>query len=179
MSNRKHTHLLILAIAAYPAFSQLASQPWEPRSDSPKTLQWVSRQAERAGVILQNAMRDNDASEVVIRLAECYQIFDAVAMAGLYCTRVRAAAEEGRYQCDIINFRLGKDFNTQLARAAEARKAAARMQEAALYCLYEIKSGAATEPVSFTPNDILRYDAQLAELDLRDGMASQDLHILS
>lgn len=179
MPNREQNHILMFALAVFPAFAELASQPLEPRNDSPQTLQWVSRQAERAGTVLQNAMRDNDASEVIIRLTECYQIFDAVALAGLYCYRVRAAAEEGRYQCDVINFKLNKDFNTQLARAAEARKAAARMKEAALFCLYEMKPGSTSEAASFTPNDILRYDAQLAELDLQDGMASQDLHILS
>jgi hypothetical protein len=81
------------------------------QSDSPETLQWVQRQSERIDSMLTDAMRGSEPIEILIRVAECYQIFDAVSMAGVYYTDVRGAAEAGRWQCDVINYRLEKDLN--------------------------------------------------------------------
>ncbi len=167
----------IFAFLLLGAVQTSAQQPTAPKADSPQTLQWVQRQSDRIESLLSNAMRSSEPVEIVIQLADCYQIFDVVAMAGLYCTNVRAAAEAGRRQCDVINYRLGQDLNSKLERAVEARKHAARMKAAALACQSEIN--AQNAETAFTPNDLLRHDAHMAELDLLDGMSTNDLHILS
>ena len=167
----------ILAFLLLGAIQTSAQLPTEPKTDSPQTLQWVQRQTDRIESLLSNAMRSSEPVEIVIQLANCYQIFDVVAMAGLYCTNVRVAAEAGRRQCDVINYRLEQDLNSKLERAVEARKHAARMKAAAIACQSEINAQNAES--AFTPNDLLRHDAQMAELDLLDGMSTYDLHILS
>lgn len=169
--------LSIIAFVLLGAMQISAQQPTAPKADSPQTLQWVQRQSDRIESLLSNAMRSSEPVEILIQLADCYQIFDVVAMAGLYCTNVRVSAEAGRRQCDVINYRLEQDLNSKLQRAVEARKHAARMKEAAIACLSEVN--AQNAEIAFTPNDLLRHDAQMAELDLLDGMSTKDLHILS
>jgi hypothetical protein len=166
-----------LAFLFLGAVQTSAQLPTAPKADSPQTLQWVQRQSDRIESQLSNAMRSSEPVEILIQLADCYQIFDVVAMAGLYCTNVRVSAEAGRRQCDVINYRLEQDLNSKLERAVEARKHAARMKEAAIACLSEISAQNAES--AFTPNDLLRHDAHMAELDLLDGMSTKDLHILS
>jgi len=154
--------------AQVPAFAQ---------ADSPEALEWVARQSGRIDSLLNDAMRGSEPIEVLVRLTDCYQVFDAVAMAGLYCTNVRAAAEAGRRQCDVINYRLEKDLNTNLQRAVEARRQATLMKAAARYC--QSISVTVGKEKAFTPNDLIRHDAYMAELDLLDGLSTNDLHLLS
>ena len=84
-------------------------------------------------------------------------------------------AEAGRKQCDVINYRLEKDLNTKLQRAVEARRWAVGMKEGAKGCRNQLVAPTGV----FLPMDLILQDAQLAALDIQDGMASQDLHILS
>jgi hypothetical protein len=157
------------------------AQEFSAQHDAPQALLWAARQGQRADSLLHDAARGSEPVEIFVRLAECYQIFDAVAIAGFYCTEVRAAAEAGRRQCDVINYMLGKDLNSKVQRVVEARRQAFRMREGALACLQTSRSLAAPadEPSPFTPIDLLRQDAYLADLDLADGLAVEDLHILS
>ena len=145
------------------------------QTDSPQTLQWVARQSGRIDSLLNDAMRGSEPIEILIRLTECYQLFDAIALAGLYCTEVRAAAEAGRWQCDVINFRLEKDLNSGLKRAVEARRQAKLMHLAVEAC----QSAPAQQTSVFLPGDLIRHEAALATLDLLDGLSTNDLHILS
>ncbi len=154
-----------------------AQTPAFTQADSPQALQWVERQSGRLDTMLNDAMRGSEPFEILVRLTDAYQIFDAVAMAGLYCTEVRSAAEAGRRQCDLIHYRLEKDLNTVLQRVVEARRQAQFMREAAKSCQI-IRAPEVTVKV-FTPNDLVRHDAHMAELDLLDGLATEDLHILS
>ncbi|MFZ4783759.1 MAG: hypothetical protein ACOYLC_15705 [Armatimonadaceae bacterium] len=147
------------------------------QADSPQALQWVERQSGRVDSMLNDAMRGSEPIEILIRLTDAYQIFDAVAMAGVYCTDVRSAAEAGRRQCDVINYRLEKDLNSVLQRVVEARRQARFMKEAAKTC--QITPVKVVPEKVFTPNDLVVHDAYMAELDLLDGLATQDLHILS
>ena len=146
-----------------------------PSADSPQTLEWVERQAWRIDSMISDAMRGSEPIEILVRLTDCFQVFDAISMAGLYCTDIRAAAEAGRNQCDVINYRLEKDLNSKLQRAVEARKQAIRMKEAVKVCKQNLSKSAN----SFTPNDLLKHEAHMAELYLLDGMATEDLHIMS
>lgn len=145
------------------------------QADSPQTLEWVERQAWRIDSMISDAMRGSEPVEIFIRLTDCFQVFDAISMAGLYCTDIRAAAEAGRNQCDVINYRLEKDLNSKLQRAVEARKQATLMKEAVNACKQKLPKTTS----GFTPNDLLKHDAHMAELDLQDGMATEDLHIMS
>lgn len=173
---KKGGFIPIIALVWMPFLSVYAQVGLPGTSDSPETLHWVQRQSERIDSLLADAMRGSEPIEILIRVADCYQIFDAVSMAGVYCTDVRAAAEAGRWQCDVINYRLEKDLNAKLQRAVEARRYAVKMREGAKACLTQISPSASS---SFRPMDLLRQDAHMAELDLLDGMATNDLHILS
>jgi len=148
------------------------------KSDSRTTLQWAEAQANRVERLLKDAMREVEPYSVVIRLTDAYQAFDAVASADLYCVSARVAAESGRKQCDIINYRLGKDLNTVLQRTVEARQQATKMGQAVRACQAE-NTNSDNNQKEFSSSDILRYDALLAELDLSDGLASGSMQLLS
>ncbi len=150
-----------------------------PGQDATQTLDWVGRQAQQIDKILSDAMLMVDPFEIYLRLADSYVLFDAVAMAGVYCTEVRAAAEKGREHCDILHFRLGKDLNSKLQRAVDARLAAHRMLEASKACSAQTRTAEGSRPQGFRPGELLKHDAQLAVLDIQDGLASRDMHILS
>jgi hypothetical protein len=149
-----------------------------PGQDAPQTLAWVGRQAEQIDQILSDAMLMIDPFEIYLRLADSYVLFDAVAMAGVYCTEVRVAAESGRDLCDILHFRLEKDMNTKLQRAVDARLSANAMLVASKACAVQDKPGEAV-PKGFTPDELLKHDVLMAALDIQDGLASNDAHILS
>jgi hypothetical protein len=167
---------LVLCFVLFGAFAApLAAQE---QRDAPQTLRWAELQANRVDSLLHDAMRGSESFEVLLRLMDCYIVFDAVAMTGLYCTEARAAAEAGRDFCDVVNYRLDKDKNAALERAVEARRQAIRLRTAVQSC------GTTTAPstypsTAFTPSDVLRADAQMAELDLTDGLAAKDFHILA
>lgn len=171
--------ILLLAGAIFPAVEVSGQGTFNEPLDSPQTLEWVIQQANRVDNELANAMRSSEPIEVLIKLADCYILFDAVALAGVYCTNVRAAAEAGRRQCDVINYRLEKDLNTKLRRAVEARRFAVQMREAANICLQTSKQDQARTLDSFAPVELIWHDAQMVQLDLADGLASKDLHILA
>ncbi len=148
--------------------------------DSPQTMEWVMIQAGRIDTALANAMRGTEPIEILVKLADCYILFDAVALAGVYCTDVRAAAEAGRRQCDVINYRLEKDLNSKLQRAVNARHEAVKMREAAEICLKTAqKAKNSEENHMFAPSAVIQQDARLAQMDLADGLASRDLHIMA
>jgi hypothetical protein len=150
----------------------------QEQSDAPQTLRWAEGQANRVDSLLHDAMRGSESIEVLLRLMDCYLIFDAVAITGLYCTEARAAAEAGRDFCDVVNYRLDKDKNAALERAVEARRQAIRLRTAVQTC--GITAAPSTYPsTAFTPDDVLRADAQMAEFDLTDGLAAKDFHILA
>lgn len=171
--------LLLFAGAIFPTGKISGQGTLNDPLDSPQTLEWVIQQANRVDNDLANAMRSSESIEVLIKLADCYILFDAVAIAGVYCTNVRAAAEAGRRQCDVINYRLEKDLNTKLKRAVEARRAALLMREAANICLQTAKQDQSRTLDSFAPVELIWHDAQMVQLDLADGLASKDLHILA
>lgn len=165
---------ILMCLLGRPAGAAAQTTPSAP-SDSPQTLEWVERQAWRIDSMISDAMRGSEPVEILVRLTDCFQLFDAISMAGLYCTDIRAAAEAGRNQCDVINYRLEKDLNSKLQRAVEARKQAIRMKEAVKACKQNLPKPAN----AFTPNDLLHHEAHMAELYLLDGMATEDLHIMS
>ncbi|MDO8366929.1 MAG: hypothetical protein Q7T20_09045 [Saprospiraceae bacterium] len=165
---------LLGVISIWPAY--LIAQP--QKLDSRTTLQWAEAQAIRVESLLKDAMREVEPYYIVIRLTNAYQAFDAVASADLYCIPARSAAESGRKHTDVINYRLGKDLNSVLQRTVEARQQATKMGQAARACQAENAHLANTEN-EFSPSDILRYDALLAELDLSDGLASASMQLLS
>lgn len=169
---------LVLALATGLNLLSLNLLAQQRTVDSRSTLLWAEAQANRIDGFLHNAMREVEAYDIVIRLTDAFQAFDAVAQAEVHCVTVRAAAESGRKHSDVVNYRLGKDLNTTLQRAVDARQQAVRMGQAARACQAENAGEDATTGV-FSPNDILRYDALLAEMDLRDGLAVSDRHILS
>lgn len=144
--------------------------------DCVETLLWVEQQASRVDTMLHNAVVSHDHTSIVFSLLDAYLIFDAVSVAGVYCATVREAAQEGRNQCDVVNYRLEKDLNTNLARATSARIQAERMRNGAKQCKAQLSPS--TEAV-FLPKDVIQKDAKIVLLDLEDGLASGSIHILA
>jgi hypothetical protein len=162
----KQTLILLLLIVYW-------RTPVAAQSDTPETLQWIETQSSRIDTLLLNAVQGHDQLNIVLRIMDAYLIFDAIALAGVYCPGVREAAQEGRNQCDVLNYRLKKDMNSNITRAVEARLQANRMMQAARQCRGE------SVAVGFAPIDIIREDAAIVALDLSDGLAAEDFHILS
>jgi len=171
--------VLLCQIFCLQAGSLIAQENTLSGHDSPQTLNWVGRQAEQIDKILSDAMLMIEPFDIYVRLADSYILFEAVAMAGVYCTEVRAEAETGRILCDILHFRLEKDLNTMLQRAVDARISATKMLIASKACASQNAPSAEAVAKGFTPHELLKHDAYMAEMDIQDGLASNDIHILS
>lgn len=165
--------ILVFFLERGAAFAQTSNME---HADSPQTLEWVERQSMRIDSLLNDALLGSEPIEIFLKLTDCYLVFDAISLAGLYCTDVRAAAEAGRQYCDVINYRLEKDLNSKVQRVVGARRQAIRMKEAAKTCRQSITTS--TGKV-FTPNDLIIQEAQMAESFLLDGLASENIHIMS
>ncbi|MBL7784085.1 MAG: hypothetical protein JNM22_22805 [Saprospiraceae bacterium] len=157
-------------------FASMLQQWAFAQSDSAETLQWVENQSGRIDTLLQDALNNPDQLNMVYRLMDAYAIFDAVAMAGVYCPEIREAAQMGRNQTDVLNYRLEKDVNSGVVRAAEARLQAEKMRVAAWNC--EIVAPGRSSK-TFLPSDIIRDDVTHIELILSDGLEVGDMHLLS
>ncbi|GAB4489180.1 MAG: hypothetical protein OHK0019_06480 [Saprospiraceae bacterium] len=162
--------IAFLAVGLKPA----AAHP----GDSPETLEWVKRTADKIELSLSSATKSMDWADLLIKLMQSHDEFEAVALAGLYCHEVRKAAELGRFYCNWLNnSTLDKDLNTCIIRATEARLQAIRMREAAEICLMEARQN--PPDTTFILSDLLRTNAEAIEHDIADGLASEDFHILS
>lgn len=148
--------------------------------DSPEMLQWAMTEARTIDSVLNHAIRGGDQANLLLRMLDTYFSFDLVVHAGLYCDGARIAAEAGRSQTDLVNYLREKDMNTILSRATSARESANRLMEASAACLLaaegQTKQG---QPEALKPVDIIRADAQVLELDLADGLASRNMHVLT
>jgi hypothetical protein len=106
-----------------------------PAADSPETLAWVQRLGSKIENTLEDAIITNDLSNMLVKLMECHDEFDAIALVGLHCHEARIAAELGRNYCNWLNaFIKDKDLNACIIRAQEARKQAHRMVAVAAEC---------------------------------------------
>lgn len=155
-------------------FSGVALQA---QTDLPETLNWANNQANFVDSALHNSILVHDPIDLMLKITECYIRFEAVSMAGLYCQEARVSAEKGKNLCDVINFRLDKDVNSIVLRATEARLQAENLRRATLHCLEQAQKNA--EQQSFRPVEIIQKDLEIAILDLSDGNASEDMHILT
>lgn len=147
------------------------------QTDSKETLKWVEVQADKIETTMNGVIRSQEPADLLLKLMDVYLIFETVTLAGIYCAEVREAAQIGRNHCDILNFKLGKDLNTILLRATNAREAAHRMKIAALACATESPSGVPEKGMKMI--DMIRADAAIANSYLADGLAAEDFHILS
>lgn len=143
MQSKQFIVILFLSLLATP--SSLSAK------DSPETLAWV----QRLGVKIENTLRDaivsNDLSNILVKLMECHDEFDAIALVGLHCHEARIAAELGRNYCNWMNtYTKDKDLNACIIRAQEAREQAHRMVASAVECSQEkaIEPAANTEPAT-------------------------------
>jgi hypothetical protein len=123
--------------------------------DAPETLAWVERIGVRIDNVLQDAVGSNDHTNLLIKLMECHDEFDAVALAGLHCHEARIAAEMGRHACNWLNsFAKDKDLNACILRAQEAREQALKMASSARSCLETTKTG-----TGITLADLIRQES--------------------
>lgn len=174
MSNAHLILLLGLAFMAAPSAAYCQAQA----GDSPETLDWVQKLSDGLEERLHDAVVAPDLANLLIKLMESFEEFEAVALMGLYCQEVRVAAEKGRNQCNwLTNYSQEKDLNTLIIRAQNARLHALEMRDEASLCLKTARLHPPDQ--SFTFADIIRSNASAIEFDLSDGLASQDLHILS
>ncbi len=169
------TFILTILMAANLHFS-LAAQA----GDSPEMLKWAMTEARTIDSVLDHAIRGGDRANLLLRMLDIYFSFDLIVHAGLYCDGARIAAEAGRSQTDLVNYFREKDMNTILFRATNARKSASRLMEASAACLRAIEGQTnQSRPEALKPVDIIRADALIVELDLTDGLASRNIHVLS
>ena len=167
--------VLTILIAANLHFS-LAAQA----GDSPEILKWAMTEARTIDSVLDHAIRGGDQSNLLLRMVDTYFSFDLIVHAGLYCDGARIAAEAGRLQTDLVNYFREKDLNTILLRATNARESASRLMEASAACLRAIEGQTKqSPPEALKPVDIIRADALVVELDLSDGLASRNIHVLT
>lgn len=169
------TLVLTILIAAN-LHCSLAAQ----KGDSPEILEWAMTEARAIDSVLDHTIRGGDQATLLLRMLDTYFSFDLVVHAGLYCTEARIAAEAGRSQTDLVNYFREKDMNSMLLRATLARESASRLLEACRVCLEQ--TGAPTHSEStgyFKPADIIGADALIVELDLADGLASRNIHVLT
>lgn len=144
------------------------------QSDATATLEWVKRQSIRLDSMLEHARVGGDHLNMVLKLSQAYPVFDAVATTALYCPEIRDAAQQGRNEADIINFRLEKDLNSIIIRVSLARQFAIRMKHAADLC-----GRSDTGALFIAPMEAVYAAAADAMLELSDGQAVQDMHILA
>lgn len=154
----------------------LVCGPAQAQTDSLCTLQWVEKQADRVDNMLNSAIRSQDPVNLIYRLMDAYLIFDAVTVAGLNCPDVREAALAGRNLSDVLNYRLEKDLNSMLTRSTLARNEAEKMRLAAQACPRVDEKGSES---AFSPRDVIVQDVFIIELDLTDGLAAENFHVLS
>jgi hypothetical protein len=104
-------------------------------NDSPETLEWVQRVGKDIESQLQDAIVSHDLPNLLVKLMESHDAFDAIALAGLHCHEARISAEKGRTYCNWLNgYSKDKDLNTITIRAQEAREEALRMIASAQEC---------------------------------------------
>jgi len=169
------TLILTILIAANLHFS-LAAQA----GDSPEMLKWAMTEARTIDSVLNHAIRGGDQANLLLRMIDTYFSFDLIVHAGLYCDGARIAAEAGRSQTDLVNYFREKDINTIFLRATNARESASRLMEASAACLRAIEGQSKQDrPEAIKPVDIIRSDAMIVELDLADGLASRNIHVLT
>ena len=146
--------------------------------DHSEILSWTVRMAETIDRRLNDAAVAPDQANLLVKLMESYEDFEAVALAGLYCHEARRAAEEGRHHCNWLSgFTRDKDINALIERAQNARVQANEMRTAASVCL---KENMLVQPQpGFTRASLLRSYAASINHDLSDGLASEDFHILA
>ncbi len=169
------TFLIIVALFhgfAWPVSGQAVT-------DAPETLRWVKKQGQQIEAALNDAIRSNEQSYMLLQMHRAWHEFDAVAQAGLYCHAARAAAERGRAACDLLSLDRKKDLSNLVVRAVEGREEAFRMAAAAEACAAEFGSPSAASERRYLPSDLLLRDAIIAELDLSDAKASGDFHIMA
>lgn len=172
MKNIRWIILLAFVLLALPRPAQAQE------GDSPETLEWVLKISNGLEERLKDAVAAPDVANLLIKLMESFEEFEAVALMGLYCQEVRVAAEQGRNQCNwLTNHSQEKDLNTLIQRAQNARLHAIKMRDEANLCLKAVLLHPPDQ--SFTFADIIRSNADAIEHDLSDGLASQNFHILS
>ncbi len=146
------------------------------QQDSRASLEWVERQAGRIDLFLADAIQAQVHTTLLINMLEAHRWFDAVSLAGVYCVEVRKASLEGRSLTDVVNQYLGEDYIAGVQHATNARIAAEKMRLAAQACASDLRL---PETIAFTPADVIREDVAMAKLLLEDGLAAEDMHILS
>lgn len=145
--------------------------------DDLATLNWVKRQSDSIRMVLSPAIKLSDRYEIFGRMARAYDLFQAVALVAPYCSEARKSAIEGMDRTAWIhNFQLSTDQATLAMRAAQSMELAARMRHAADQCIETIEPQSAQTCLLQTT---LQTDARVARLDLEDGLASKDYHILN
>jgi hypothetical protein len=166
--------VLFVCILALGVFTTAKAHP----GDAPETLDWVIRTATQIENSLSDAVLTTDWSNLLIKLMEAHDEFDAIALTGLYCHEARTAAETGSTFCNWLNKSdMDIDLNTCIVRATEARLQAIRMKNAAEACLHDARQN--PPDTTFALADIIRSNAETIEHDLSDGLASEDFHIFS
>jgi len=130
----------------------------------PETLAWVQRLGNKIENTLEDAIISNDLPNMLVKLMECHDEFDAIALVGLHCHDARIAAELGRNYCNWLNsYTKDKDINACIIRAQEARKQAIRMVEVAAECSSQNTFNPSVDANQFSASTVSLMDIIRAE----------------
>ncbi|MDX2279191.1 MAG: hypothetical protein NW218_06360 [Saprospiraceae bacterium] len=150
--------LLFLILLGWPASL--------PAKDSPETLAWVQQLGVKIENTLHDAILSNDWPNMLVKLMECHDEFDAIALVGLHCHEARIAAELGRNYCNWLNsYVRDKDLNACIIRAQAAREQAHRMIAFVAECSRETTAKSSVDTVQSSAAPISLVNIIHAEVD--------------
>jgi hypothetical protein len=144
--------------------------------DDNATLRWVQRHADSIEATLTQVAKVGDRYDLLVKIAHAYELFDAVVLVSPYCNEARMAALAGKHETNLIqNLTKSTDASTLVLRATEALAQAKRMKAAASGCIeINVPSNQKICLIEAT----IKNEAHFVELDLQDGLASGNFHLL-
>lgn len=180
---KSHFALLIILLgimgsagAQVPRPDQQLVNPLPPSADNNETLLWVQDRAERITQLLNSAILAGNQITLMQNMLDAYQEFDAISLVALYCRPAAVKAEMGRKMCNLLDETYRTDLLSLNRRAIDARELSMEIRQDVGVCLDRLQVD--TSGI-FAPNELIHSDAIFVELDLKDGLASQNISIFN
>ena len=162
--------------AQVPRPDQQLVQALPSSMDDAETLRWVQDRTERIASLLNSALLSGNQVTLMQNMLDAYQEFDAITLVALYCRPAIIKAEKGREMCNLLDETYRTDLLSLNKRAIDARELAMEIKQDVQVCINQLVVDSAT---IFAPNELIHSDAVFVELDLQDGLASQNFSILN
>jgi hypothetical protein len=162
--------------AQIPRPDQQLVKPLPPSADNTETLLWVQDRANRIQLLLNSAILAGNQVTLMQNMLDAYQEFDAITLVALYCRPAAIKAEMGRKMCNLLDESYRTDLLSLNKRAMDARELSMEIRQDIGICLDQLQIDSSA---LFAPNKLIQSDAEFVELDLQDGLASQNFSIFN